>query len=258
MLNKNILLTLGALFAFVTASQASPLFADQCSGYEKGTVIFKNGKTLETYVYIDYCNPQLFQSGLRTIDAKAYKKYIRGKRIKKKAIEKLKLKKITSVTLESGQHYRTVKYANPYSTKKTDLIPSRLLLEVVSDGKVVVYKKYYRTKNGFIYRPVMDSHFRGGPEHLVFMKNNFEVLIQKDPSKNPKNIRSINLKQYFGDHPGILQKYLDGHYSFREQLQRSPSFSANCDPEFLKSLQELVQDYNGSASEGISSTNYEN
>ena len=258
MLNKNILLTLGALFAFVTASHASPLFADQCSAYEKGTVTFKNGKTLETYVYIDYCNPQLFQSGLRTIDAKTYKKYSRGKRIKKKAIEKLKLKKITSVTLESGQQFRTVKYANPYSTKKTDLIPSRLLLEVVSDGKVIIYKKYYRTRNGFIYRPVLDSYLDGGPDHLVFMKNNFEILIQKDPSKNPKNIRSINLKHYFGDHPGILKKYQEGFYSFREQLQRSPSFSANCDPEFLQSLQELVQDYNSSVSEGLSSTTYEN
>ena len=258
MLNKNFLLTLAAAFLFISSSYASPMTLDKCSGYEKGIVTFKNGKTLETFVYIDYCNPHLFQSGLRVIDAKTYKKYNRGKRIKKKAIEKLKLKKITSVILENGKNYRTVKYANPYSTKKTDLLPSRLLLEVVSDGKVVVYKKYYRTRNGFIYRPVLDSYLNGGPEHLVFMRNNFEVLIQKDPTKNPKNIRSINLKHYFGDNPEILKKYQEGLYSFREQLQRTPAFSANCDPEFLQSLIVLVADYNGSASEGISSTTYEN
>ncbi|MCX2719574.1 hypothetical protein [Lentiprolixibacter aurantiacus] len=240
-----LLLFLGVLVTS-TASVNEP---EPCSGYERGTITLKNGKTLEAYIYIDYCNSHLFQMALRTIDEKTYKKYAKGKKIKKKAIEKYKVKEIRGFVLESGKEFRQVKYANLFSQKNTDKLPRRQLLEVVADGKITIFKRGYRTQNGFIYKPVMDAVLAGGPEHVEFMRNNFEILYQKDRSKNPKNIRNANLKNLFGDNPEVLQKFQNGDYSFRIEFQREASFSANCDRAFLDALLEMVQDYNGTTQE---------
>lgn len=257
MLNQNTI-ALFVSFLFLTGvAQANPLAKQNCSGYYKGTLTLANGKEINAYFYIDHCNPHLFQSTLRMINAKSYKKYVKGKRLKKKVIEKIKLKKINSLQLEDGRLFRTVKYANMYSSKKTDWLPKRHLLEVALDGPIVLYKKHYRTQNGFIYRPVMDSALEGGTQHLEFMLSNFEILIQKNRDENPKNIRSINLKNYIGDQTLILKDYQEGKYAFREQLQRKATFSANCDPVFLEALKALVSDYNDSSRTGVSSTEFD-
>lgn len=236
-----LLLFLGGLLS-ITASTTEP---EPCSGYEKGTITLKNGKTREAYIYIDYCNPHLFQMALRTIDEKSYKRYAKGKKIKKKNIEKYKVKEIRGFVLDSGKEFRQVKYANLFSQKNTDKLPRRQLLEVVADGKITIYKRGYRTRNGFIYKPVMDAVLAGGATHVEFMRDNFEILYQKDKSKNPKNIRNANLKSLFGDNIEVLQKFQNGDYSFRIEFQREASFSANCDRAFLDSLLEMVHDYNG-------------
>lgn len=243
----NILKTLllfTMLFLVLPGISASPLTSDQCSGYEKGTITFKNGKTMEAYIYVDYCNPHLFQSSLRTIDEKTFIRYSKGKKIKKKAIEKYKVKQIDGFTLESGKEFRRVKYANLFSPKNTDKLPKSQLLEVVAAGPITIYKRGYRTRNGFIYKPVMDAVLAGGDTHSDFMFNNFEILFQKEQGKNPQNIRNANLKNLFGDNPEILAKFRNGDYSFRVEFQRPASFSANCDQQFLDSLLEMVNDYN--------------
>ncbi|MCE2612121.1 hypothetical protein LVD13_03990 [Flavobacteriaceae bacterium D16] len=247
------LLFLGGIFlSTATATEPEP-----CSGYEKGTITLKNGKTRDAYIYIDYCNPHLFQMGLRTIDEKTYKKYAKGKKIKKKAIDKYKVKEIRSFVLDSGKEFRQVKYANLFSEKNTDKLPRRQLLEVMADGKITIFKRGYRTRNGFIYKPVMDAVLEGGPEHVEFMRNNFEILYQKDKSKNPKNIRNANLKSLFGDNPEVLQKFIDGAYSFRIEFQREASFSANCDRAFMEALLEMVNDYNGTTQEALTANYYQ-
>ena len=257
MLNQNTI-ALFVSFLFLTGvAHANALSKQSCSGYHKGTLTLSNGKEISAYFYIDHCNPHLFQSTLRMINAKSFKKYVKGKRIKKKAIEKIKLKKINSLQLEDGRLFRVVKYANMYSSKKTDWLPKRHLLEVAVDGPIVLYKKHYRTQNGFIYRPVMDSYLEGGSQHLEFMLSNFEILIQKRGDKNPKNIRSINLRNYLGDQAHILKDYQEGKYAFREQLQRKATFSANCDPVFFNALKTLVVDYNESSKTGLSSTQFD-
>jgi hypothetical protein len=233
----------------ILSSNALPTEPEPCSGYEKGTITLKNGKTREAYIYIDYCNPHLFQMALRTIDEKTYKRYVKGKKIKNKSIEEYKVKEIRSFVLDSGKEFRQVKYANLFSQKNTDKLPRRQLLEVVADGKITIYKRGYRTRNGFIYKPVMDAVLAGGPEHVEFMRNNFEILYQKDKSKNPKNIRNANLKSLFGDNTEVLQKFQNGDYSFRVEFQREASFSANCDRAFLDALLEMVHDYNGTTQE---------
>lgn len=248
-----VLLFLIAGFIRTSANTTEP---EPCSGYEKGTITLKNGKTRDTYIYIDYCNPHLFQMALRTIDEKTYKKYSKGKKIKKKNIEKYKVKEIRSFVLDSGKEFRQVKYANLLSSKNSDKLPKKQLLEVVADGEITIYKRGYRTRNGFIYKPVMDAVLEGGPVHVEFMRNNFEILYQKDKSRNPKNIRNANLKNLFGDNPQILQKFQNGDYSFRIEFQREASFSANCDLAFLEALLEMVQDYNGTSQDALTANYY--
>lgn len=254
---KNILLAL--VFVLGATFQATALSTDPepCSGYEKGVITLKNGKTREAFIYIDYCNPHLFQMALRTIDEKAYKKYIAGKKIAKKAITKHKVKDISSFVLDSGKEFRQVKYSNVFSPKNTDKLPKRQLLEVVADGKITIYRRGYRTRNGFIYKPVMDAVLAGGDEHVEFMRNNFEILYQKDKDKNPKNIRNANLKSLFGDNAEVLRKFQDGDYDFRIQFQRPASFSANCDMEFLDALIEMVNDYNRIMGDGLTQVSYQ-
>ena len=159
--------------------------------------------------------------------------------------------------MDSGKEFRQVKYANLFSQKNTDKLPRRQLLEVVADGEITIYKRGYRTRNGFIYKPVMDAVLAGGAIHAEFMRNNFEILYQKDKSKNPKNIRNANLKTIFGDNPEVLQKFQDGGYAFRIEFQRPASFSANCDTPFLNALLEMVHDYNGTASESLTEASFQ-
>ena len=255
---KTSIITLFLILGGILQSTASVDEPESCWGYYKGTITFVNGKTQETYIYVDYCNPHMFQSALRTIDQKTYKKYAKGKKIKKKAIEKLKVKKIEGFVLEDGRVFRQVKYANLFSQKNTDKLPKRQLLEVMADGDITIYRRGYRTRNGFIYKPVMDATLAGGSTQVEFMRNNFEVLYQKDKSKNPRNIRNANLKNLFGDNPEVLQKFQDGDYSFRIEFQRPASFSANCDTPFLEALLEMVHDYNGTVKEGLTSAAFEN
>lgn len=254
---KNTFIAIVIFLGGIVQVAASTTDPEPCSGYEKGIITLKNGKTKEAYIYVDYCNPHLFQMALRTIDEKTYKKYAKGKKIKKKAINKYKVKEIRSFVLDNGKEFRQVKYANIFSQKNTDKLPKRQLLEVVTDGEITIYKRGYRTRNGFIYKPVMDAVLAGGDTHAEFMRNNFEILYQKDKSKNPKNIRNANLKNIFGDNQEVLQKFQDGGYAFRIEFQRPATFSANCDTAFLNALLEMVHDYNGTASESLTEASFQ-
>lgn len=255
---KTKLLTFLMAFSMIISSHAQNEESTRCADYFKGTYTLKKGKTKEGYIFINDCKPHLFQQSLRVIDEKAYAKYKKGKRIKKKAIEKFKVKEINAFALENGRSFRQVKYVNLASTTKIGMLPKRFLLEVASDGDIVVYKKYYRTDNGIIHKEVSDSKLAGGPQHREFMTNNFQVLIQKDKSKNPKNIKSVNIKNYFGDNDEILQKYQDGQYEFRTQLQRESAFGFNCDMPFLNALVEMTNDYNKGINVELSGTNFNN
>lgn len=247
-------LTIGMLIGAVAQEEEST----RCANYYKGTYTLKKGKVKEGYIFINDCKPHLFQQGLRVIDEKAYTRYTKGKKIKKKAIEKFKVKEIKAFALENGRKFRQVKYVNLAATTKVGMLPKRFLLEVAADGDIVVYKKFYRTDNGVIHGEVMDSKLAGGPAHTEFMKNNFQILIQKDKSKNPKNIRSVNIKNYFGDNEEIIQKYLNGDYEFRIQLQREAAFGYNCDVPFLDALVEMANDYNKGVNTELSSTSFDN
>lgn len=255
---KSIKLSFLFVVGLLTNGFASDEIIAVCADYYKGTITLKNGKTKEAYIFIDNCNPHLFQQNLSTIDEKSFKKYKQGKKIKKKAIEKYKVKDIRAFALDNGRIFKQVKYVDLSATTKIGMLPKRFLLEVIADGDITVYRKFYRTQNGFIHRPVMDSKLSGGAAHLDFMTNNFELLVQKDKDKNPRNIRNVNLKNYIGDKTGIDQKYLDGEYEFRVQFQREVAFASNCDTPFMDALLELVEDYNGEPKGGYADLIHDN
>lgn len=252
------LLTLLLAIGMIAGVNAQDEENSRCADYYEGAYTLKNGKTKDGYIFINDCKPHLFQQGLRVIDQKTYAKYQKGKRIKKKAIEKFKVKEIKAFALENGRQFKQVKYANLAATTKVGMLPKRFLLEVVADGDITVYRKFYRTDNGFIHGPVMDSKLEGGSGHLDFMTNNFEVLVQKDKKKNPRNIRNVNLKSYIGDKPEIDDKYLNGDYEFRVQFQRPSTFATNCDTPFMEALLELVNEYNSQPKGGYVNTVFEN
>ncbi|UCD61641.1 MAG: hypothetical protein JSV59_03460, partial [Flavobacteriaceae bacterium] len=58
--------------------------------YQKGSVTFKNGKSVEAYVQIDYRYPQRFQNSITYITPSTYAKYLKKGKIKGK--KKIKLK----------------------------------------------------------------------------------------------------------------------------------------------------------------------
>ncbi len=251
-----VLFLVGVLTHANTSDEITP---STCSDYHKGTITLKNGKTKEAYIFIDNCNPHNFQQGnITTIGEKAYKKYKKGKRIKKKVMEKYKVKQIQGFVLDNGRTFRQVKYVDLSATTKVGMLPKRFMLEVVADGDITVFRKFYRTQNGFIHGPVMDSKLEGGNNHLQFITNNFELLVQKDKDKNPRNIRNVNLKNYIGDKPEIDDKYLNGDYEFRVQFQRASTFATNCDTPFMDALLELVNEYNEQPKGGYANTVFEN
>ena len=115
------LLTIGIL----TSTTAQEEENTRCANYHKGTYTLKKGKTKEGYIFINDCKPHLFQQSLRVIDEKAYTRYKKGKKIKKKAIEKFKVKEIKAFALENGRKFRQVKYVNLAATTKVGMLPKR-------------------------------------------------------------------------------------------------------------------------------------
>ncbi len=210
--------------------------------YEKGTITLSNGKTKEAYIHMDYFYPQRFQTELTYLDEKGYKDYQKGKKVKKSII-KLKLKEIDGFSLENGKKFKKVKYANMLATKTLDMIPKYLLLEVVAEGKVTIYKKHYRT-TGRVYDIVLKAYNNGGQEFIDFQNDNFELLYQKDKTKNPKNMITVNLKTLIGDNEEVLTNYNNNHYGFQSEFTKERDFAANVHTPYLETLLKLLEDYN--------------
>lgn len=210
--------------------------------YEKGTITFSNGKTEDAYIHMDYFYPQRFQTELSYLDEKGYKDYEKGKKVKKSII-KLKLKEIDGFSLENGKKFKKVKYANMLATKTFDMVPKYLLLQVTTEGKVTIYKKHYRT-TGRVYDVVLEAFNNGGQEFIDFQNDNFELLYQKDKTKNPKNMIGVNLKALIGDNEEVLTNYNNNHYGFQSEFTKEPDFAANVHPPYLETLIKLLADYN--------------
>lgn len=209
--------------------------------YEKGSVTFKNGKSTEAYVQMDYKYPQRFQNSITYITPSTYAKYLKKGKIKGSKKIKLKPKEIEGFHLDNGQIFKTVSYAD-ITGKAIKMMPKKLCLEQLASGEIDLYKLYTRT-TGTISYELADYVREGGQELIDYIQDNFQLLIQKD-SKNPRNIMHINLLNFIGDKHDIKDNYDNNYYGLRNQFTESQKEGKLVNKKFAASFVKMIDDYN--------------
>ena len=239
---STITLMLTVLFSLTFNNAKAQLKTPSSVGkYEKGTITLKKGKEIEGYIYIDMLNPQEFQKRVNLINEKTYKDFLKGKKIKKE-IEVYKANDLQSITLENGQKFKKAKYVNILATRNQDMLPKNLMLEVVSEGKVTIYKKHHHTQ-GFVSPYLPDRTKDNDAEYVAFQENNFEILYQKE-GEGAKNMSIINIKSLVGDNEGVLANYNNDYYGFQTLFTNGPIFESSFQLDALEAFTKMVEDYN--------------
>lgn len=237
-----ITLMLTVLFSLTSNSAKAQLKTPSSVGkYEKGTITLKKGKEIEGYIYMDMLNPQEFQKRVNLINEKTYQAFLQGKKIKKN-IEVYKAKDLESFTLENGRKFKKGKYVNLLATRKQDLLPKNLMLEVVTEGKVTIYKKHHHTQ-GFVSSYLPDRTKVNDADYEAFQENNFEIIYEKE-GERVKNMSTINIKALIGDNEAVLANYNNDYYGFRTLFTNGPIFESSFQLDALEAFTKLVEDYN--------------
>jgi len=247
---KNLkVLCAGLLFTFLFSFSAQA----QHNNYEKGTILVNEKKTIDAYIQIDFRFPQRFQSSITYISPEAYEKFQQSGKLKGKAQEKLKPKDIIGFDLEEGKSFRTVKYTDLNSTTKLGMIPKKMCLEKVVDGKIDLYKMYSHTTGKISYEIIgaINASKDENDDSIIidYIQDNFQLLVQKD-SDNPKNLMSVSLLNYFGDNEAVKENYTQNHYGFRDEFteKKGVIVGKKLESAFLR----LLQDYDSSAAGQLS------
>ena len=209
--------------------------------YEKGTVTLMNGEEIEGYIYMDMMNPQEFQKRVNLIDEKTYKAYKAGEDVDKEAVV-YDANDLQSFTLENGKKFKQAKYANLFAKRKQDQIPKNLMLEVVTEGKITVFKKYYHTQ-GIVTSHLPDRTKVSDADYVKWQENNFEILAQKE-GEEAKNMSSFNIKKLVGDNKTVLTNYAKNKYGFRDLFMKGPVFESSFQMDTLEAFTRMVKDYN--------------
>ena len=212
--------------------------------YQKGTLQTKKGKTVEAYIQIDFEYPQRFQQNITYITPKDYEKYQKSGKIKGSMKNKLNPSDLEGFTLDNGQVFKTVRYAD-LTGKAMKMIPKKMCLEQISDGKILMYKLYSRT-TGRINHELADMIFENRPELIKYIQNNFQLLILKD-KKNPTNVMHINLLNYIGDNAKVKENYNNNHYGLRNQFTEKQKMGKYVNKEYEAAFLRMVNDYNNTA-----------
>ena len=154
--------------------------------YEKGSVTLESGEVLDGFIYIDMMNPQLFQKRVLLIDDETNAAFTEWEEAEKNNVV-YDANDVKSFALENGRKFSKARYANLFAKRKQDKIPKNLLLEVVTEGKITVYKKYHHTQ-GFI-SPYLPDRFKvSDPEYAEWQENNFEIMYQKEGEEAKKHV----------------------------------------------------------------------
>jgi len=239
---STITLMLIVFFSLTSLDTYAQLKTPSSAGtYEKGKVTLKNGKEKEGYIYMDMLNPQEFQKRVNLINEKTYKAFLKGKKIKKD-IEVYKANDLQSFTLENGKKFKKGKYVNLLATRKQDMLPKNLMLEVVTEGKITVYKKHHHTQ-GIVSGHLPDRTEVNDAEYVAFQENNFEILFQKEGA-GVKNMSIINIKALVGDNEAVLANYDKDYYGFQTLFTKGPVFESSFQLDALEAFTKLVEDYN--------------
>lgn len=230
-----------ALLSFTNKAEAQLKTPSSVGTYEKGTVTTLKGKEIEGYIYMDLMNPQEYQKRVNLIDEKTYKAFKKGKKIKKD-IEVYKAKDLQSFTLDDGRKFKQCKYVNVFATRKQDMLPKKLLLEVITEGKVTVFKKHHHTQ-GIVSGHLPDRTKVNDAEYVEWQKNNFEILYQKEGA-GAKNMSVINIKALVGDNETVLTNYNNNHYGFQALFTKGPVFESSFQSDALEAFTKMIEDYN--------------
>jgi len=235
MKNTKTLLSLFILLFIITGIRAQNL-------YQKGTLQFKKGKTEEAYIQIDFAFPQRFQQNITYITPKDYEKFQKTGKLKGSMKNKLNPGDIEGFNLEDGSVFKTVRYAD-LTGKAIKMIPKKMCLEQVSDGKILMYKLYSRT-TGSINHEIADMIFEDRPKLIAYIQDNFQLLILKD-KKNPTNVMHINLLNYIGDNAKVKENYDNNHYGLRNQFTERQKMGKYVNKDYEAAFLRMVSDYNG-------------
>lgn len=237
-----VALMLTVLFSLTSIQSKAQLKTPSSAGtYEKGIITLKKGKEVEGYIYMDMLNPQEFQKRVNVINEKTHKAYLKGKKIKKD-IEVYKANDLQSFELENGKKFKKAKYVNIFATRKQDMIPKNLMLEVVVEGKVTVFKKHHHTQ-GIVSSYLPDRTKVNDAEYVAWQENNFEILYQKE-GEGSKNMSVINIKAVVGDNEEVLNNYNNDYYGFQTLFVKGPVFESSFQMDALEAFTKMIEDYN--------------
>ena len=209
--------------------------------YEKGTITLENGDKVEGYIYFDMMNPQEFQKRVNLIDEQTYAAFKEGEDVDKDAVV-YDADDMQSFTLENGKKFKQAKYANLFAKRKQDQIPNKLMLEVVTEGKITVFKKYHHTQ-GIVSPYLPDRTKVSDADYVKWQENNFEILAQKE-GEEAKNMSSFNIKNLVGDNKTVLTNYAKNKYGFRDLFVKGPVFESSFQMDTLEAFTRMIEDYN--------------
>lgn len=209
--------------------------------YIKGTVTLESGEKIEGYIYFDMMNPQLFQKRVLLVKDEANATFTNWEETKKNQV-KYDANDVQSFTLENGKKFKKARYVNLFAKRKQDKIPKNLLLEVATEGKITVFKKYHHTQ-GIISPYLPDRNKVNDAEYVKWQENNFEILVRKEGGK-AVNLSTINLKKLVGDNRTVLVNYAKDVYGFRTLFTKGPVFESSFQLDALEALVKMVEDYN--------------
>ena len=211
--------------------------------YEKGIITLENEEEVEGYIFMDMMNPQEFQKRVYLIDEQAFTAFTKGEDVDKDAVV-YNAKDLQGFSLENGKKFKRAKYVNLFAKRKQDQIPKQLLLEVVTEGKITVFKKYHHTQ-GIVSPYLPDRMEVNDAEYVKWQENNFEILTQKE-GEEAKNMSTINIKKLVGDNRTVLVNYTKDVYGFRTLFTKGPVFESSFQLDALEALTRMVDDYNKS------------
>jgi len=239
---STITLMLIVLFSLTSNSAKAQLRTPSSVGiYEKGTITLEDGEEISGYIFMDMMNPQEFQKRVNLIDEKTYAAYKAGEDVDKDALV-YDANDLQSFTLENGKKFKPALYANLFAKRKQDQIPKKLMLEVATEGKITVFKKYHHTQ-GIVTSHLPDRTKVSDAEYVEWQENNFEILAQKE-GEEAKNMSSFNIKKLVGDNRTVLTNYAKNKYGFRDLFIKGPVFESSFQMDTVEAFTSMVEDYN--------------
>ena len=233
--NKKKLFVLVLMVAFSLSGFAQKKMIEN---YIQGEIYLENGQTLNVYIYHTLKHAEDFQNSVTYLTDKQYEMLKAGEKVKMKEIEELKTKEVKYYTLENGQKFNKVKYAD-LTAAGASSFPKYYFFEQLVDGKVSLYKKQY-TMGSVV---VGDEALLEGQELIDYISKRYTCLIQKE-NENAKDLVNIKIQDYVSSNPDLLSKLESGEYgdvykTFSSRIHTGDIDYSNYENDLIK----LISDF---------------